>query len=103
MAYFPVMINIENKRVLVVGGGQEGKQKVKVLSMFGAIVTVVAKEVSDGIDDIADTGETLIHYKQRGYKISTMFYNRGVSAVKPDLYMREKKDLWIVYPWEVKE
>lgn len=55
MAYFPVMMNIEDKRVLVVGGGQEGKQKVKVLSMFGAIVTVVAKEVSDGIEDIADT------------------------------------------------
>ena len=51
------------------------------------------------IDDISDTGETLIHYKERGYKISTMFYN-SISAVKPDYYYREKNDKWIVYPWE---
>lgn len=51
------------------------------------------------VDDIADTGETLVHYKQCGYKITTMFYNK-ISVVKPDFSMKEKNDLWIVYPWE---
>ena len=51
------------------------------------------------VDDIADTGETLIHYKERGYRISTMYYNK-ISAVTPDYYYKEKNDLWIVYPWE---
>lgn len=54
------------------------------------------------VDDIADTGETLIHYKQCGYKITTMFYNK-ISAVRPDFSLKEKKDLWIVYPWEAQE
>ena len=44
MAYFPMMINIENKNVLVVGGNKEGLKKIQVLKEFGAIVTLVAKE-----------------------------------------------------------
>lgn len=52
------------------------------------------------VDDIADTGETLIHYEERGYRIATMFYNK-LSQIRPEYYFKEKNDLWIVYPWEV--
>ena len=34
MAYFPMMVNITGKPVLLVGGGKEGLQKIEVLSMF---------------------------------------------------------------------
>ena len=51
------------------------------------------------IDDIADTGKTLQHYKDCGYYITTMFYHEQ-SLVKPDFYLYEKTDKWIVYPWE---
>lgn len=51
------------------------------------------------VDDISDTGESLIHYKNCGYLISTMFYKKD-SLVKPDYWMFEKDDKWIVYPWE---
>lgn len=51
------------------------------------------------VDDISDTGESLIHYKNNSYIISTMFYKNG-SVVVPDYWMFEKKDSWIVYPWE---
>ena len=58
------------------------------------------------VDDIADTGETLIHYQNNSsgdgknkYHITTMYYREG-STVKPEYYYREKKDKWIVYPWE---
>lgn len=53
------------------------------------------------IDDIADTGKTLLHYKQQEkYYITTMFYHKQ-SSVVPDFWYKEKKDNWIVYPWEV--
>ena len=63
---------------------------------------------SDGcliIDDIADSGRTLIHYTSNDtqfnkYYISTMFYHQR-SMVKPDFYKFEKDDKWIVFPWEV--
>ena len=61
------------------------------------------------IDDISDTGETLLHFdrnssdngKKKGYHIVTMFYKKG-SLVKPEFYMFEKTNSWIVYPWEDK-
>lgn len=51
------------------------------------------------IDDISDTGESLIHYKNSDYLIATMFYKKG-SLVIPDYWEFEKNDKWIVYPWE---
>ena len=52
------------------------------------------------IDDIADTGLTLLHYKECGYYIATMFYHEQ-SKVVPDFWYKVKNDEWIVYPWEL--
>lgn len=57
------------------------------------------------IDDIADSGRTLLHYTENDtqfnkYYITTMYYHER-SLVKPDFYLYNKKDKWIVYPWEV--
>ena len=56
------------------------------------------------IDDIADSGRTLLHFTKNDtqfnkYYITTMFYHER-SMVKPDYYMLEKNDSWIVYPYE---
>lgn len=51
------------------------------------------------IDDIADTGETLIHYKSKNYYIATMYYHKQ-SKVVPDFWYKEKTDKWITFPWE---
>ena len=61
------------------------------------------------IDDIADSGETLLHYDRnssaggvkRGYHIVTMFFKES-SSVKPEFFKYLKTDKWIVYPWEAK-
>lgn len=52
------------------------------------------------IDDIADTGETLYHYRGKGYYIATMYYHKQ-SRVVPDFWYKEKTNEWIVFPWEV--
>ena len=56
------------------------------------------------IDDIADSGRTLLHYTENDtqfnrYFIATMFYHQR-SIVKPNYYKFEKNDKWIVFPWE---
>ena len=53
------------------------------------------------VDDIADSGKTLKHYREAGYFIATLFWRRQ-SAVKPDIATREKQDRWIQFPWEAK-
>ncbi len=52
------------------------------------------------VDDIADTGQTLKEFS--GYLIATIHWHRQ-SVVMPDIWVHEKKDEWIVYPWEVVE
>lgn len=56
------------------------------------------------IDDIADSGKTLMHFTLNDtqfnkYFIATIFYSKR-SLVKPDFYTREKTDRWIEFPWE---
>lgn len=62
------------------------------------------------VDDICDSGESLLHYKQNSssfnkpiYHITTMVYRVG-SKVKPEFFSyRKKENRWIVFPWENKE
>jgi hypoxanthine phosphoribosyltransferase len=59
------------------------------------------------VDDICDSGETLMHYYQNSsaidkpkYHITTMMYKDG-AMVTPGIYYGKKGDDWIVFPWEV--
>ena len=60
------------------------------------------------IDDICDSGETLLHYVRNSsnpdannnYFITTMFYKENNLEIKPDFYYKNKEDNWIVFPWE---
>ena len=56
------------------------------------------------VDDIADSGRTLLHFTENDtqfnkYFIATMYYHQR-SIVKPSYYKFEKNDKWIVFPWE---
>lgn len=52
------------------------------------------------VDDIADSGTTLLHYKEKGYYIATMHYFEK-SKVIPDFWGTVKtEDDWVIYPWE---
>lgn len=58
------------------------------------------------VDDICDSGESLLHYAKNSsgdenfdYYIATMYYKPG-SCVHPDFYYAVKRNNWIVFPWE---
>ena len=50
------------------------------------------------VDDIADTGKTLEKFKDKNF-IVTLFYHEQ-SIVVPDIWIKEKKGIWITFPWE---
>ena len=57
------------------------------------------------VDDIADSGRSLIHYTENDtqfnkYFIATMYYHPR-SSVEPDYWVWNKEDCWIVFPWEM--
>ena len=51
------------------------------------------------IDDICDTGDTALAWRNKGYFIATHYFKKG-AKVEPDYWFREKEDKWIVFPIE---
>jgi len=66
MAFYPVNLNISNRRCLVVGGGSVAARKIESLLVSDAAIRVVSPEVCEKISDMADSGR--IEWIQRTYQ-----------------------------------
>jgi precorrin-2 dehydrogenase/sirohydrochlorin ferrochelatase len=64
--YLPICLNLEDRPVLVVGGGNVGTQKVRDFAGCGTRVTVVSPVVSDTIREEAEAGR--IELRLRRYE-----------------------------------
>lgn len=49
MAFVPLMLNVSDRRCLIVGGGFVARRRAAKLSKAGAIVTVVAPDIEPGL------------------------------------------------------
>ncbi|MCL2102759.1 MAG: uroporphyrinogen-III C-methyltransferase [Syntrophorhabdaceae bacterium] len=58
--FFPVFFDLEGARVLVVGAGTVAARKIKNLVAAGAVVTVVAPQISPGVSARAARGEITV-------------------------------------------
>lgn len=47
MPYFPMFINLENKKIIVLGGGKSALRKVNTLLYFNARIAVIAPKICD--------------------------------------------------------
>jgi len=68
MSYYPIAIDVTNKKCLVVGGGEVALRKAQSLSDAGAVVTVIAPEIDSRIMEIP------------GVKIGRRTYREGDAA-----------------------
>lgn len=50
MKYYPISLDVKNKKCLVVGGGEVGLRKTTTLLNCQACVTVVSRDFSEGFD-----------------------------------------------------
>ena len=53
MAYFPAFLQLEGQRILLVGGGAIAAEKLEKLLDFSKEITIVAKEATDAIREMA--------------------------------------------------
>jgi precorrin-2 dehydrogenase/sirohydrochlorin ferrochelatase len=60
MYYYPIFIDLNQKKVLVVGGGNVAERKIKTFLRYGAVVYVISKELTHQLDDYVKEGK--IHY-----------------------------------------
>lgn len=56
MAYYPAFIEMEGKRVLVVGGGRVAQRKIEVLLAHGAKVQVISKGLTPTLNRYLEEG-----------------------------------------------
>lgn len=63
MNYFPLMVNIDFKKVVIVGGGHVARQKVEALLPTNAEITVVSPTVTDKLKNYLDEGRAF--WKQK--------------------------------------
>ncbi len=70
MRYYPVNLDIEDRRCLVVGGGAVGTRKVLSLMDCGASVRVVSPDVTEQLKSLHDRGE--IEVRCREYRSSDL-------------------------------
>ena len=66
MAYFPAFLKLDNKKILIVGGGYIAYEKLDHLLDFTKDISVIALELSNDMSkDIKENG---LNYEQRAYK-----------------------------------
>lgn len=60
-AYFPIFINLINKRVVVIGGGVIATRRVQTLCSFGCNIEVIAPEVSESLKNLVNEKKIIWH------------------------------------------
>lgn len=70
MKYYPVNLNVQNRKCLVVGGGSVGTRKVQTLLECGAAVTVVSRKMSEDLKKLS--AEAMLRLEERSYRSSDL-------------------------------
>lgn len=63
MSLVPVMLEVEGRRILVIGGGSVAARRAKALAAAGAAVCVIAPEIDAGLEGVAG-----IRCEKRGFE-----------------------------------
>ncbi len=66
MAYYPIFLQLQDRRVLVIGGGKEAQHKVRGLLAAGARLTIIAPELTKELQGRLASGE--LDVLQREYQ-----------------------------------
>lgn len=70
MALFPMFVDLKDRNVLVVGGGEVALRKIEQLVKFSPALTVIAPEVCEEIVDLSRKYPMAIH--RRRYEITDL-------------------------------
>ena len=68
MAYFPVFLDIKDKKIIVVGGGNIALHKIKVLQQFDANIVIISPHIHEEIINIANSNSRNIVILRREFQ-----------------------------------
>lgn len=64
--YMPLFFDLTGRMCLVVGGGRIAEGRTRLLAAHGAVLRVVAPEISEGLEEMAANGR-ITDLRRRGY------------------------------------
>ena len=67
MAYFPAFLKLDNKKILIVGGGYIAYEKLDHLLDFTKDISVIALDLSD--DMVKDIKKNNLSFEKRAYRV----------------------------------
>lgn len=100
--YFPIFIDISEKKIVVIGGGVIATRRVKTLLEFASDITVMAPEVTEELKQMITEGKVV--WIQKEYRIfnedddivTDISKYREVEAIlKDSLYSLQEADIVI--------
>jgi precorrin-2 dehydrogenase/sirohydrochlorin ferrochelatase len=57
MSYYPILVDLEGKKVLVIGGGRVAQRKIESILTFGADIQVISREMTPELRNLIDNGK----------------------------------------------
>lgn len=67
-SYFPLFVDISEKKIIVAGGGRIAERRVRTLLSFADHITVIAPEISSGLLELWQNG--LIRCLKREFQLA---------------------------------
>ncbi|RDU24549.1 precorrin-2 dehydrogenase/sirohydrochlorin ferrochelatase family protein [Anaerosacchariphilus polymeriproducens] len=86
--FFPMFVDISQKRILVIGAGKIATRRIKILTDFANKITVVSPHISDEIQKLMKQG--LINVRKREFCESDLQDADIVLAATNDRELNEK-------------
>ncbi|MEH7334076.1 NAD(P)-binding protein [Neobacillus drentensis] len=87
-SFYPIILRLEGKKVVVVGGGKVAERKVNGLLGTGADVSVISPEVTETIQKLADEGK--IVWQQRPFSEEDVYGAFMIFAATNDQALNQK-------------
>ena len=66
MSYFPAFLKLDNKKILIVGGGYIAYEKLEHLLDFTSDISIIALELSDDMKRVIEKNN--LNFEKRGYQ-----------------------------------
>jgi precorrin-2 dehydrogenase/sirohydrochlorin ferrochelatase len=66
LSYFPAFLKLDNKKILIVGGGNIASEKLRRLLDFTSDISIISLEFSSNMDKMIS--ENSLYFEKRAYK-----------------------------------
>ncbi|ARF17259.1 precorrin-2 dehydrogenase/sirohydrochlorin ferrochelatase family protein [Sporosarcina ureae] len=83
MNYFPLLMNVDYKKVVIIGGGHVASQKIEALLPTKAMITVVSPSVTEKVQRYV--GDGLVTWKEKAFESADLDDASLVFAVTNDV------------------